>query len=191
MIDLEKSLRVGLPEARVVPNRDKAAAMGVDAATRRRDRARHDRRARRRDVPGGRRAPRRPDSRCRTASATTCRPSRISGCARASGDLVDLRNVIEIERGATAATIERTDRVRSVELMANLEGLALSEAVARAQAIADEILPSEMSLRLTGAMPRRCARAGQPVHAHARPRRARDLHGARQRSSRASRSRSS
>jgi multidrug efflux pump subunit AcrB len=33
MVDLDKSLRLGLPEARVVPDRDKAAALGIDAAT--------------------------------------------------------------------------------------------------------------------------------------------------------------
>ena len=32
-VDLEKSLRLGLPEARIVPDREKAAAMGVDAVT--------------------------------------------------------------------------------------------------------------------------------------------------------------
>ena len=33
MVDSEKSLRVGLPEALIVPDRDKAAALGIDAAT--------------------------------------------------------------------------------------------------------------------------------------------------------------
>ena len=31
-VDLDKSLKLGLPEVRVVPDRDKAAALGVDAA---------------------------------------------------------------------------------------------------------------------------------------------------------------
>ena len=34
------------------------------------------------------------------------------------GELVDLRNLVRIERSATASSITRTDRVRSVELMA-------------------------------------------------------------------------
>jgi HAE1 family hydrophobic/amphiphilic exporter-1 len=67
-----------------------------------------------------------------------------------SGDLVDLRNVIKIEKGATASMITRTDRTRSVKVMANLEGLALDDAVARAERIAKEILPPYISLRLTG-----------------------------------------
>jgi multidrug efflux pump len=67
-----------------------------------------------------------------------------------SGDLVDLRNLVRIEKGATASTIERTDRLRSVEVMANLEGISLGVAIGRAQEIAEEILPSHLSLRLAG-----------------------------------------
>ena len=33
MVDMEKTLRLGLPEARVVPDREKAASLGIDAAT--------------------------------------------------------------------------------------------------------------------------------------------------------------
>ena len=33
IVDMEMSLQVGLPEVRVVPDRDKAAALGVDAQT--------------------------------------------------------------------------------------------------------------------------------------------------------------
>jgi HAE1 family hydrophobic/amphiphilic exporter-1 len=67
-----------------------------------------------------------------------------------NGDLVELRNLVTVERGATAASITRTDRERSVKVMASLEGIALGDAVERAQRIADEILPSTLALRLTG-----------------------------------------
>ena len=67
-----------------------------------------------------------------------------------NGDLVDLRNLVRIETGATASTITRTDRLRSVKISADLEGLGLSDAIARAQAISDEVLPQGISLRLAG-----------------------------------------
>jgi hydrophobe/amphiphile efflux-1 (HAE1) family protein len=149
MVDLEQSLRVGLPEARVVPDRDKAAALGVDAQTvadtvlamiggl---------------DIATFRDGEERHDVRMRMEEGTRDDLSAIGDLwVRArSGELVDLRNLVTIERGATAASITRTDRERSVKVMASLEGIALGDAVVRAQRIADEILPPTLSLRLTG-----------------------------------------
>lgn len=149
MVDLEKSLRVGLPEARLVPDRDKAAAMGIDAAT-----VAEIVQAMigGLDVATFREGEERHDVRIRMEDGDRNQLAAIEDLwVRArNGELVDLRNVMRIERGATASSITRTDRVRSVELMANLEGIALSDAVERAYRIADEILPREMSLRLTG-----------------------------------------
>src|SRR4030095_1246366 len=65
-----------------------------------------------------------------------------------NGELVDLRNVMRVEKGATAASITRTDRQRSVKVSANLDGLSLDEAVSRAQAIAADILPRYLLVRL-------------------------------------------
>ncbi len=149
MVDLEKSLRVGLPEALVVPDRDKAAALGIDAATvaeivhamiggl---------------DVATFREGEQRHDVRIRMEEGHRDSLEDIGNLwVRArNGELVDLRNVVTVEKSATASSITRTDRVRSVELMANLEGLVLGDAVVRAQRIAAEILPPTMSLRLTG-----------------------------------------
>ena len=149
MVDMEMSLRVGLPEARVVPDRDKAAALGIDAqtvadtvlamiggldiATYREGEERHD-------------------VRMRMEQGTRDDLSAIGDLwvRTKNGELVDLRNLVTIERGATAASITRTDRERSVKVMASLEGIALGEAVIRAQRVAEEILPSSLSLRLTG-----------------------------------------
>ncbi len=149
MVDLEKSLRVGLPEALVVPDRDKAAALGIDAATI--AEIVHA-------MVGGidvgtfRDGERRYDIRVRMeeGSRSTLEDVGNLGIRTRSGQLIDLRNVVTVERSATASAITRTDRVRSVKLMANLEGLALGDAVARAQRIAAEVLPPTMSLRLTG-----------------------------------------
>ena len=149
MVDAEKSLRLGLPEARVVPDREKAAAVGVDAASvaqtvqamiggldvgKFRDREeRHDIRLRME----------REDRDSLDAIGNLWVRAR-------NGELVDLRNLVQIEKGATASVITRTDRTRSVKVMANLEGLPLDEAVARAERIASEILPPHISMRLSG-----------------------------------------
>jgi len=66
------------------------------------------------------------------------------------GELVDLRNVVSIEKGATATTISHTDRQRSAEIMMNLEGIALDVAVERAMKIGSEVLPPHLSLHLKG-----------------------------------------
>jgi hydrophobe/amphiphile efflux-1 (HAE1) family protein len=149
MVDIEKDLRLGAPEARVIPDRDKAAALGVDAATVaeivhamiggfnvatfRDGEERHDIRIRMEA-----------DQRDDLAAVGD-----LWVRAR-NGDLLDLRNLVSIEKGATASRISRTDRQRSVEIMAGLDGISLGEATARAQAIADEILPSHLSMRLAG-----------------------------------------
>ena len=149
MVDMDMSLRVGLPEARVVPDRDKAAALGVDAQTvadavlamiggl---------------DVATFRDGEERHDVRMRMEQGNRDELSAIGDLwVRArNGDLVELRNLVTVERGATAASITRTDRERSVKVMASLEGIALGEAVERAQRVADEVLPPTFSLRLTG-----------------------------------------
>ncbi len=149
MVDSEKSLRVGLPEALIVPDRDKAAALGIDAATvaeivhamiggl---------------DIATFREGEERHDVRIRMEEGTRGELDAIGSLwVRArNGELIDLRNVVSIEKGATASSITRTDRVRSVKLMANLEGLPLSDAIERAYRIGAEVLPPTMSLRLTG-----------------------------------------
>ena len=149
MVDIEKSLRVGLPEALIVPDRDKAAALGIDAATvaeivhamiggl---------------DIATFREGEERHDVRIRMEEGTRGELDAIGSLwVRArNGELIDLRNVVSIEKGATASSITRTDRVRSVKLMANLEGLPLSDAIERAYRIGAEVLPPTMSLRLTG-----------------------------------------
>ena len=147
--DLEKEIKLGLPEARVVPDREKAAALGIDAdtvaqivtamiggvdvATFRDGEQRHDIRLRME----------------RDERETLEAIGNLWVRAR-NGELVDLRNVVKIETGATASTISRTDRQRSAEIMMNLDGIDLESAVQRAMAIAAEELPSHLSLALKG-----------------------------------------
>ncbi len=149
MVDLDKSLRVGLPEARVIPDREKAAALGIDAAT-----VAEVVQAMigGLDVATFRDGEERHDVRLRMEKGVTASLDAIGGLSvRArNGELVDLRNLVRVEKGATAASITRTDRMRSVEVMANLEGISLGEAIERAYRVTAEILPPTLSLRLTG-----------------------------------------
>jgi hydrophobe/amphiphile efflux-1 (HAE1) family protein len=149
MVDLDMDLRLGSPEARIVPDRDKAAGLGVDAATvaeivhamiggl---------------DVATFRDGEERHDVRIRMEAADRDELSAVGDLSvRArSGELLDLRNLVRIEKGATASKISRTDRQRSVKVMASLDGISLGEAVARAQRISKTILPPHMTLRLAG-----------------------------------------
>ncbi|MEM7409794.1 MAG: efflux RND transporter permease subunit [Myxococcota bacterium] len=149
LVDIEKSLRLGLPEARVVPDREKAAALGVDASTLAEV---VQAMIGGLDIADFRDGERRHDIRLRMEESERDTLDAIGDLwVRArNGDLVDLRNLVRIETGATASTITRTDRLRSVEISADLEGISLGEAVARAQTIADEILPQGIALRLAG-----------------------------------------
>ena len=149
MVDLDKSLRLGLPEARVVPDRDKAAALGIDAAT---VAEIVQSMIGGLDVATFRDGEKRHDIRLRMEKQNRDSLDAIGDLwvRTRSGELIDLRNLVRVEKGASAAMITRTDRQRSVKVMANLDGVSLDAAVARAQKIAAEILPPNLALRLTG-----------------------------------------
>jgi HAE1 family hydrophobic/amphiphilic exporter-1 len=69
----------------------------------------------------------------------------------ASGGVVELRNLVNIETGAAPSAITRTDRQRSVTIGANLDDTrTLGTAIEDAQRIAAEILPENATLALSG-----------------------------------------
>ena len=68
-----------------------------------------------------------------------------------SGDLVPLSNIARFEEDVGPSQINHFNRVRSVTVASNLEGLALSEALERVREMADDIFPSETTYDLTGA----------------------------------------
>ncbi len=148
-VDVNSSLKLGLPEVRVVPDRDKAAALGVDA----------------RSVAeavqimiGGmdvgvfKEAGRRYDIRMRLDAADRAEPESIGRLyvRGRDGEVVELRNLIHIETGAAPSAITRTNRQRSVGIAANLAGRSLGEAVADAQEVARDVLPRGATLELSG-----------------------------------------
>ena len=147
--DFDKSLKLGLPEVRVIPDREKAAALGVDArslamtiqamiggldiATFKDDGQRFDVRVRLEE-----------DARANPASI-----EQLFVRTR-DGGVVELRNLVKIEIGAAPSAISRIDRQRSVTVSGNLEDKELGTAVAEAREIAAEILPEGVTLGLSG-----------------------------------------
>jgi HAE1 family hydrophobic/amphiphilic exporter-1 len=148
-VDLDKSLKLGLPEVRVLPDREKAAALGVDArslamtiqamiggldiATFKEGGERFDIRVRLEE-----------DARNDPASI-----QRLYVRTR-DGGVVELRNLVQVQTGAAPSAITRLDRQRSVTVSGNLAGKKLGTAVAEAREIAAGILPEGVTLGLSG-----------------------------------------
>ncbi len=148
-VDLNKSLKLGRPEIRVIPDREKAAALGLDATTLART---IQAMIGGLDVATFKEAGSRYDIRVRLDEKDRRDPSAIERLyARTrDGGVVELRNLVRVEKGAAPAAITRVDRHRSVEIGGNLEGKKLDEAIAEARAIAAEILPEGVNLALAG-----------------------------------------
>jgi len=67
------------------------------------------------------------------------------------GELIPLSEVVQINEGKSLVQINRNDRERAIKIFANVAvGKSQQEAVARAQQIARESMPSEYSVRLVG-----------------------------------------
>jgi HAE1 family hydrophobic/amphiphilic exporter-1 len=148
-VDLNKSLKLGRPEVRVIPDREKAAALGLDATTLART---IQAMIGGLDVATFKEAGSRYDIRVRLDEKHRRDPSAIERLyARTrDGGVVELRNLVRIEKGAAPAAITRVDRHRSVTIGGNLEGKKLDEAIAEARSIGAEILPEGVNLALAG-----------------------------------------
>ena len=148
-VDLSSSLEMGLPELRVVPDRDKAAALGVDART---VAEALQMMLGGMDVGVFKEAGHRFDIRMQLEEEDRRDPEAIRTLyvRNRRGEVVELRNLVRLETGAAASAITRTARQRSVRVAANLSGRTLGEAIADAQAVAREILPEGARLVLAG-----------------------------------------
>ncbi|MCG8588898.1 MAG: efflux RND transporter permease subunit, partial [Proteobacteria bacterium] len=149
-VDLDKSLKLGLPEIRVVPDREKAAALGVNA--------RSVAEAIQMTIGGMdvgvfKEAGRRYDIRMRLEEGLRNDPSSIGAVTVRSSDgrLVQLSNLVQLTSGAAPSEITRTDRQRSVSVTANLEGKTLGEAMRDANEVAAGLLPEGATLAPSGA----------------------------------------
>ena len=148
-VDLSRSLKLGLPELRVIPDREKAAALGVDGRTL----------AEAvqimiggMDVGVFKEAGRRYDIRMRLEADDRDDPGSIDRLYVRSrdGTPVEVGNLVSTELGAAPSAITRTNRQRSVTISGNLVDIKLGEAVERARAIAADILPPGARLALSG-----------------------------------------
>ncbi len=149
-VDIDSSLKLGLPEVRIHADREKAAEMGVDA------------RAIAEAVQlmvGGldvgifKEAGRRFDIRMRLEEDLRNDVDSIGSLyvRNRYGEPVSLRNLVTVEKGAAPSSITRTDRQRSVTIRANLEGLKLGEAIRIAREVADDTLPASLTFNVVGA----------------------------------------
>ena len=149
IVELDKSLKLGLPELRVVPDREKASALGVNAqalATAVQAMIGGL------DVATFKEGGHRFDIRVRLEEKDRAEPDAIERLyvRTQDGGVVELRNLVEVETGAAPSAITRTNRQRSVTISGNLQGKALSDAVAAVRRIAGEVLPEGVSIEFSG-----------------------------------------
>jgi HAE1 family hydrophobic/amphiphilic exporter-1 len=148
-VDLDTNLKLGRPELRVVPDREKAAALGLDARTLA---STIQAMIGGMDVASFKEAGQRYDIRVRLEEAQRGDPAAIERLyARTrDGGVVELRNLVEVEKAAAPSAISRVDRQRSVTISGNLEGRPLGEAIEVAREIADGLLPEGVTMHLSG-----------------------------------------
>ena len=148
-VDLNSSLKLGLPELRIQTNREKAAELGVDART---IGEAIQLMVGGMDVGVFKEAGRRYDIRMRLEEELRDDAESIGALyvRSRSGEPVALRNLVTIERGAAPSDITRTNRQRSVRITANLDGLSLGEAIVAANDIAYRVLPDTVTLNASG-----------------------------------------
>jgi len=149
-VDLSSSLKMGLPEVRILPDREKAAALGVDART---VAQAVQMMIGGQDVGVFKEAGRRYDIRMRLEEGDRRDPAQVGQLyvRTGAGEVVELRNLVRIETGAAPSAITRTNRQRSVTIGANLsDGRTLGSAIEEARRVADEMLPEGVSLALSG-----------------------------------------
>jgi len=148
-VDLDQSMRLGKPEVRVIPDREKAAALGVDA----------DQLATTvlamiggLDVGTFSEGGNRYDIRVRLDQADRRDPESILGLylRTRSGETIELRNLVKLTKGASPSTITRVNQQRAVRISANLEGKDAARALEEAEEVAAELLPEGVAMLPSG-----------------------------------------
>jgi HAE1 family hydrophobic/amphiphilic exporter-1 len=149
-VDMTKSLQLGLPEIRVVPDREKAAALGVSARTVART---IQATVGGMDIATFKEGGKRFDIRVRLDAEDRADPSAIESLyvRGRDGHVLELRNFVSVTTGAGPSAITRSDRQRSVTIEGNLSGnKKLGDAMADAEAIGAEILREGLALNMAG-----------------------------------------
>jgi HAE1 family hydrophobic/amphiphilic exporter-1 len=139
--DVDSDYQVGMPEVQVVPNRNKAADLGISMATIGETVN---------SAIGGQRVGkfkdkgRRFDIRVRLLAPQRQRPEDIQRLLvrTVQGGLVRLGDIVKIEQRPTLQTITRKDRERAITIFANVApGVSQADAIDRSLAIARKVLP--------------------------------------------------
>lgn len=139
--DINSDYQVGMPEVQVVPDRNKAADLGISMA---------EIGETINSAIGGQRVGkfkdkgRRFDIRVRLLSPQRQRPEDIERLLvrTGTGGLVRLGDIVRIEQRPTLQTITRRDRERAITLTANVPpGVSQALAIGRSMEIAREVLP--------------------------------------------------
>ncbi len=148
--DLHKSLKLGLPELRVRPDREKAAELGVDAralATTIQAMIGGI------DIATFKEGGERFDIRVRLEEDDRDTPESIGELyvRTRDGGIVELRNLVSVATGAAPSEITRKNRQRSVTVSGALQdGLTLDHALEQAREAAARVLPAGVTLGLSG-----------------------------------------
>jgi multidrug efflux pump len=139
--DVDSDYQVGMPEVQVVPDRNKAADLGISMATIGETVN---------SAIGGQRVGkfkdkgRRFDIRARLLSPQRQRPEDIKRLLvrTGQGGLVRIGDIVRIEQRPTLQTITRRDRERAITIFANvMPGVSQDDAIERSLATARKILP--------------------------------------------------
>ena len=148
--DLDTDYRLGMPEARIWPDRDRAAATGVDvqkigdtvnAAIGGVRQGKFSKDGRRYDVR----------LRLEAAERDAAEDIAMLQIRNQFGELVELKDVTKIETVPTLQTITRRDRERSISIYANIApGKSLADGLAAAEKISREVLPEGYRFFLGG-----------------------------------------
>ncbi len=148
-VDLTKTLKLGLPELRVIPDREKAAALGVDARS---IATVVQASIGGMDIGKFKDAGRRYDIRMRLEADERADPEAIGRLyvRSSSGGVVELRNLIAVKTGAAPSKIERQNRLRSVTVAANLEDLPVAAAIQQVSELGERILPEGVNISFAG-----------------------------------------
>jgi hydrophobic/amphiphilic exporter-1 (mainly G- bacteria), HAE1 family len=148
-VDVDTTARAGKPELAVQIDRDRAADLGVPVATI----ARAIRALVAGDPVGELREPggtadvvlRMPDEQRDRIEALPNIQVRSS-----SGMLVDLASIVTVQRGEGPSEIARLDSRRQITVLANLEGVALGDAMTKVSEVAAKHVPPEIDTRFIG-----------------------------------------
>jgi HAE1 family hydrophobic/amphiphilic exporter-1 len=148
-VDITKNLKMGLPEVRVVPDREKSAALGVSASS---IATVVQASIGGLDIGKFKSGGHRYDIRMRLKESQRNDPDSIGQLfvRTRQGDVAELRNLVSIETGAAPSKISRRDRMRSVTVSTNLEGIPVGQAISETEALAKTILPEGVSISFAG-----------------------------------------